>query len=102
MKVAEEDRLLLHDLRGVNVKVDFFLGSREDLGGCLTYSLCWEKIDLRLDIITIIEQISELEFWSQAHQLFIDDHVISGDVIDFRWEPVNNFVHCKILVGSDK
>ena len=28
--ILEEDRLILHDLRGVNLRVDFFLGTREE------------------------------------------------------------------------
>ena len=106
-RAIEEDRLVLHELRGVNVKVDFFLGNQKELldrTGCISYSICWESVDLRVDILTFTEQLSELDFYFSAQQLVIDDHVISGDVIDFRCAPDENgkiTAYCKILIGRD-
>lgn len=105
--ILEEDRLVLHDLRGVNLKVDFFLGNQKeflDRDGCISYSICWNTIDLRVDLITVTEQLSELDFYFSTQQLFIDDHVISGDVIDFRCEANDDgkiIAYCKILIGRD-
>ena len=104
-KVIEEDRIILHELKGVNVKVDFFLGTRQELlnnAKCIAYSICWRGVDIRVDLITFTEQISELDFYFSAQQLFIDDHIISGDVIDFRWEADEKgliIAYCKILIG---
>jgi hypothetical protein len=106
-RAIEEDRIILHELRGVNVKVDFFLGTREDLirnTKCVVYSVCWEAIDVRVDLITFTEQISELDFHFNTQQLIIDDHVISGEVIEFSCEAgeqeiIN--VSCKVLLGRD-
>ena len=101
----EEDRIILHDLRNANLKVDFFLGNREDLHNknCISYSTCWKKVDVRVDLVTFTEQISELTFFFSIQQLFIDDCLISGEVIDFHCE--NNklglLASCKILIGRD-
>jgi hypothetical protein len=96
---VEDDRITLHDLRGVNVKVDFFLDTEKRL-----YSICWDKVDIRVELCTFTEQISELDFFFSIHQLFIDDHRISGDVIDFRCEAGEQGVitaYCKIIVKWD-
>ena len=106
-RAIEEDRLVLHELKGVNVKVDFFLGTEKeflDRVGCIAYSICWEAVDIRVDMITVTEQLSELDFYFSAQQLFIDDHVISGDVVDFRCEADENgriIAYCKILIGRE-
>lgn len=98
---------MLHELRGVNVKVDFFLGTRKELldtSKCVAYSICWRVVDIRVDMITFTEQLSDLDFYFSTQQLFIDDHVISGDVIDFHWEADENdkiIAYCKILIGRD-
>ena len=106
-RAIEEDRIVLHELRGVNVKVDFFLGNRAEMlnqTGCISYSICWETVDLRVDMITFTEQLSDLDFYFSTQQLIIDDHVISGEVVDFRCEADDNgkiIAYCKILIGRD-
>jgi hypothetical protein len=106
-RAIEEDRLVLHELRGVNLKVDFFLGTRKELldnSKCIAYSICWKGVDVRIDLITFTEQLSELDFYFSAQQLFIDDHIISGDVIDFHWEVDETgliIAYCKILIGRE-
>ena len=106
-RAIEEDRLVLHELRGVNLKVDFFLGTRKELlnnSKCIAYSICWKGVDVRIDLITFTEQLSELDFYFSAQQLFIDDHIISGDVIDFHWEIDEAgliIAYCKILIGRE-
>ena len=103
----EDDRLILHDLRGVNLKVDFFLGTREELINktkCIAYSVCWDSVDVRVDLITVNEQISDLEFFYNTQQLFIDDQIISGEVFDFRSginEDNKIIASCKISLGRD-
>jgi hypothetical protein len=100
--IIEEDRLILHDLRGVNLRVGFFLGTRAEFlkhAKCITYSICWESVDVRVDQITLSE-VSELDFFFSTQQLFIDDQVISGDVIDFRLEPGDIITaSCTIATG---
>ena len=106
-KVVEEDRVVLHELRGVNVKVDFFLGTRSDLLNntrCVAYSTCWREVDIRVDLITFTEQLSDLDFYFSSQQLSIDDQLITGDVIDFHWEADENgkiIAYCRILIGGD-
>ncbi len=106
-RAIEEDRLVLHELRGVNLKVDFFLGTRAELLDdvkCIAYSICWESVDLRVDLITFTEQLLDLDFYFSMQQLSIDDHSITGDVIDFHWEVDENgliIAYCKILIGRD-
>ena len=105
--ILEEDRLILHDLRGVNLKVDFFLGTREDIKKetkCIAYSVCWDTVDVRVDLITISELISDLDFYHSQQQLVIDDHVLCGEVFDFRCEKNKEgliIASCKILLGRD-
>ena len=99
-----EDLVILHDLREVNVRVGFFFGSREARQipeGCIAYSICWQKVDVRVELATVNEQISDLDFWSQSQRLVIDDHQIAGEVFDFRWEPESNLVSCKILLENE-
>lgn len=104
-KVVEEDRIILHELRGVNIKVDFFLGTRSDVinqAKCVAYSVCWQKVDIRVDLVTFTEQISELDFFYSGQQLYIDDHMISGDIVDFyleATEPNKLTAFCKIAIG---
>ena len=106
-KAIEEGRIVLHELKGVNIKVDFFLGSREELlknSGRITYSVCWEAVDVRVDTIAVVEQISDLDFRFNTQQLVIDDHIISGEVLDFNLEADENGLItacCKILIGGD-
>lgn len=106
-RALEDDRIILHELRGVNVKVDFFLGTRQELldkSKCIAYSICWRGVDVRVDTITFTEQLSDLDFYFSGQQLFIDDHVITGDVVDFRWESNEDnkiIAYCKILIGRD-
>jgi hypothetical protein len=106
-RAIEEDRLVLHELRGVNLKVDFFLGTRKELldrSKCIAYSICWKNVDIRVDLITFTEQLSDLDFYFSVQQLFIDDHMLSGDVVDFNWEMDEAgliIVYCKILIGRD-
>jgi hypothetical protein len=94
-------------LKGVSLKVDFFLGTRKDLldrSKCVAYSICWRGVDTRVDLITSTEQLYELDFYFSTQQLFIDDHIISGDVIDFHWEVDENkkiLAYCKVLIGRD-
>ena len=102
-----EDRLMLHDLRGVNLKVDFFLGTREELCDhqkCFAYTLCWKSVDVRVDQVTRSESISGLNFYSNTQQLFIDDFCIRGDVFSFYCEKESEDLltaYCKILVGRN-
>ena len=106
-KAVEEDRIILHELEGVNVKVDFFLGTKGELlanSKCIAYSICWRNVNVRVDMITFTEQVSDLDFFFSAHQLFIDDQIISGDVVDFHWEVAEHgkiIAFCKIAVNSD-
>jgi hypothetical protein len=106
-RTIEEDRLVLHELRGVNLKVDFFLGTRAELlndAQCIAYSICWKNVDIRVDLLTFTEQLSDLDFYFSTQQLYIDDHAITGDVIDFHWEVDEHgliIAYCKILIGRD-
>jgi hypothetical protein len=101
-----EDRIVLHDLRGVNVKVDFFLGTRQDLKKdtkCISYSVCWESVNIRVYQITLTEEVSDLDFYQVTQQLMIDDHIIVGEVINFKSEKVNDIIiaSCTVLLGRD-
>ena len=102
----EEDRLVLHDLRGVNLTVGFFLGTREEFlngSGGISYTICWDRVDVRVDTITLSEELQELDFFYITQQLIIDDHVVAGDVFDFRCEKINGVItaSCKIALGRD-
>ena len=103
----EEDRLILHDLKGVNLKVDFFLGTRKEFQEqtkCITYSVCYESVDVRVDQVTYLEPLYELDFFFNTQQIFIDDHILSGEVLSFYCEPAKDGVltaSCKILLGRD-
>ena len=103
----EEDRLILHDLRGVNLRVGFFFGTREDFlkdTPCISYSVCWQAVDVLVDQVTVTEQISELDFYYDRQRLFIDDHKLSGEVIRFTTELGENnklTASCVILLGRD-
>ena len=103
----EEDRIILHDLRGVNLKVAFFLGTRAELlqqQKCVAYSVCYESVDVRVDQVTYIEPLYELDFYYSSQQLIIDDHVLSGDVLSFSCERDSDgtlVAYCKILLGRD-
>ena len=105
--ILEEDRLILHDLRGVNLKVDFFLGTREEFlkdTKCIAYSICWESVDVRVDQITYLEPLYDLDFFFNTQQIFIDDHILSGEVLSFYCERSKDGVltaSCKILLGRD-
>jgi hypothetical protein len=101
-----EDRLILHDLKGVNLRVGFFLGTREEFlkdTKCIHYSVCWESVDVRVDQITLSEELLELDFFYVTQQLIIDDHVIAGDVVAFRCECTAGIMiaSCTILLGRD-
>ena len=102
----KEDRLILHDLKGVNLKVDFFLGTREEYARqqkCISYSVCYDSVNVRVDQIILTEQLSELDFRHSTQQLIIDDHILSGEVICFRCENVDSILtaFCKVLLGRD-
>lgn len=101
-----EDRIVLHDLRGVNLRVGFFLGTRKEWmkdTKCISYSICWDSVNVRVDQITLSEQLSELDFYFITQQLIIDDHVIAGEVIDFRCEKADGVItaSCTVLLGRD-
>lgn len=102
----EEDRLILHDLQQVNLKVDFFLGTRKDFleqQKCIAYSVCYDSVDVRVDQITYIEPLYELDFYCTSQQIFIDDHILSGEVYSFRCEQTDSglIAFCTILLGRD-
>lgn len=105
--ILEEDRLILHDLKGVNLKVGFFLGTRKELiedVKCIAYPVCYESVDVRVDQVTYSELLYGLDFYSNTQQLIIDDHLLSGEVISFRCEPGENGVLtaiCTIALGRD-
>ena len=105
--ILEEDRLVLHDLKGVNLKVDFFLGTRKEFieqAKCISYSVCYESVDVRVYQITLSEQRCDLDFYFNTQQLVIDEHVLSGEVVSFYCEKDNQGVliaSCKILLGRD-
>lgn len=104
--ILEEDRLILHDLKGVNLRVGFFLGTRQELQkdtGCVSYSICWESVNVRVDQITLSEELLELDFFYVTQQLIIDDHVIAGEVINFRCEKTDGVItaSCVVLLGRD-
>ena len=95
--MTDEYQLILHDLRGVNLTVGFFLDTETFL-----YSICWNKVDVRVEQLTITELIQELPFTTIAQQLFIDDHLITGEVLDFRCELRSNDsiqAYCKIIIN---
>ena len=99
-----EDLIVLHDLREVNVRVGFFLGSRKARQypeGCIAYTICWQKVNVRVELITLTEQISDLDFYAQSQRLVIDDHQITGEVFDFRWDPEAGLATCKILIENE-
>lgn len=103
----EEDRLTLHDLKGVNLKVDFFLGTRKEFieqVKCIRYSVCYESVDVRVDQVTYTEPLYDLDFYFSIQQIFIDDHIVSGEVVGFYCERASTGVltaSCKILLGRD-
>jgi hypothetical protein len=102
----EEDRIMLHDLKGVNLKVDFFLGTRKEYiedTKCISYSICWDTVNVRVDQITLSEELSELDFYHVTQQLIIDDHVLSGEVLCFRCDKIGGVLtaYCKMLLGRD-
>ncbi len=102
----EEDRITLHDIKGVNLNVGFFLGTREEFlkdTKCISYSICWDQVDVRVETITLSEDLLELEFFYVTQQLIIDDHVIAGEVINFRCDKVDGILtaSCTILLGRD-
>lgn len=102
----EEDRIILHDLKGVNLRVGFFLGTREEFikeTKCIHYSICWDTVDVRVDQVTVSELISELDFFYVTQQLIVDDHVITGELLDFRCENADGAIiaSCAILLGRD-
>ena len=101
-----EDRLVLHDLKGVNLKVNFFLGTREEFINdtkCINYSVCYDSVDVRVYQITVSEQISELDFYSISQQLIVDDHTISGEVTNFecKHNELGLIASCAVLLGRD-
>ena len=94
--MTDEYQIILHDLRGVNLTVGFFLDTETFL-----YSICWNKVDVRVEQITVTEMIHELPFVYNTQQLFIDDRLITGDILDFRCEPRPGDrvqVYCKIVI----
>jgi hypothetical protein len=97
--MTDEYQLILHDLRGVNLTVGFFLDTETFL-----YSICWNKVDVRVEQLTITELIQELPFTCNTQQLFIDDHLITGEVLDFRCELGSDEsiqAYCKIVIRWD-
>ena len=104
--ILEEDRLILHDLKGVNLKVDFFLGTREEFlrqAKCIAYSVCYESVDVRVDQITFVEPLYDLDFYYNTQQIFIDDHILVGEVCSFYCEKTATGLtaYCTILLGRD-
>ena len=104
--ILEEDRLILHDLKGVNLKVDFFLGTRKEFiehKKCIAYSVCYDSVDVRVYQLTIMEPLSDLDFYFNTQQLVIDEHIISGEVISFSCTPGDTGLTacCTILLGRD-
>jgi hypothetical protein len=97
--IVEEDRVLLHDLRGVSLRVDFFCST--DLKHVVS-STFWTDVDVRVDKVTYEELISELDFYHQNYQLFICDQVITGDVLEFRYEVDETggvLSYCKMIIN---
>jgi hypothetical protein len=97
--MTDEYQLILHDLKGVNLTVGFFLDPE-----IVLYSICWNKVDVRVEQITITELIHDLPFTCNTQQLFIDDHLITGEVLDFRCELVSDGsiqAYCKIVIRWD-
>lgn len=95
--MIDEYQLILHDLRGVNLTVGFFLDTETFL-----YSICWNKVDVRVEQLTITELIQELPFTTNVQQLLIDDHLITGEVLDFRYERGSDRsiqAYCKIVIN---
>ena len=105
--VVEEDRITLHELQGVSLRVDFFYGSEKETAELPTqvqYSTFWDAVDVRVDLITFTECLSDLDFFFSGHQLFIDDQLISGTVIDFYYNVIDSKTvkaFCKIVIGWD-
>jgi hypothetical protein len=96
MTDTDDNIIILHDLRGVNLTVGFFLDREMPL-----YSVCWDRVDVRVTQITVTEQIQELPFTYNTQQLFIDDHLITGDVLDFRCSKHGESiqVYCKLVIN---
>ena len=95
--MTDECQLILHDIKGVNLTVGFFLDTETFL-----YSICWNKVDVRIEQLTITEPIQELPFTTNTQQLFIDDHLITGEVLDFRCELGSDGsiqAYCKIVIN---
>lgn len=104
--ILEEDRLILHDLKGVNLKVDFFLGTRKEMQQqqkCIAYSVCYDSVDVRVYQLTLTEPLLDLDFYFNTQHLVIDEHVISGEVCSFSCAPGDTGLtaYCKILLGRD-
>lgn len=104
--ILEEDKITLHDIKGVNLKVGFFLGNKKEFlqqKKCISYSVCWDFVNVRVDQVTIKEQLHELDFYYLSHKLYIDDHMLSGEVCNFNcWQTSAGLVaSCTLLLGRD-
>ena len=103
--VLSEERILIHDLKKVNVKVDFLWDTKSELvdwNDCVMYPTFWTDVDVRVETLTFAEQLLGQVFVFNTQQLFINDQCISGDVLDFRCERDNSgkiTVFCKVVVG---
>lgn len=97
--IVEEDRVLLHDLRGVSLRVDFFCST--DLKHVVS-STFWTDVDVRVYEVTYVEPIYDLDFYYTTHQLFICDQIITGDVLEFRYEIDETggvLSYCKMIIN---
>jgi hypothetical protein len=97
--MTDEYQLVLHDIKGVNLTVGFFLDT-----DTFMYSICWNKVDVRVEQLTITELIQDLPFTTNTQQLFIDDHLLTGEVLDFRCERGSDDsiqAYCKIVIRWD-
>ena len=104
--ILEEDRLVLHDLKGVNLKVDFFLCTREEYlleTKCISYSVCYDSVNVQVDQITLSEKLLDLDFYYTTQRLYIDDHILSGEVVSFILEQSDSGLtaSCVMLLGKD-
>ena len=104
--ILEEDRLVLHDLKGVNLKVDFFLCTREEYlleTKCISYSVYYNSVNVQVDQVTLSEKLLDLDFYYTTQRLYIDDHTLSGEVISFTFEQSNLglIAYCIMLLGKD-
>lgn len=104
-KRTNEVTEILGDFKNINLKVDYFWDNHGKLinwNDSVEEPTSWSKVDVKIRKYSFTEKMLDNEYDFETLQLWVNNKLIAGDVIDCKVKLVGETVkalYCKVTVG---